>query len=222
MNRLSKEFIESGKVSMEDLLCDSLFYPACWIDGNPIKFFNEHYDEYGITSYVYVDYAMSSEELMSHEDSFRHYRIYASRELKEQELVVPGFDWEEYASILSPEEKCHYQEIVLGMFRERIRPFARWLVYEREEDAPYGCGPERFSLLYIGGEAVATYAALFLSRRIAPKAVAIVRPGTGFGGNYTNFYDSQKALMKIINVGIEKPKFLLKDGNQLSFFDMSV
>ena len=41
--------------SIEEILGNSMFYPACGEDGLPVKYFNEHFAEYGIDSYVYVD-----------------------------------------------------------------------------------------------------------------------------------------------------------------------
>lgn len=55
-------------------------------------------------------------------------------------------------------------------------------------------GPVRFSLLFIGGEGVATYQALYWSNKTTAKAVAIIHPGTGSGFNWTNFLDGEKAL----------------------------
>jgi hypothetical protein len=47
--------------------------------------------------------------------------------------------------------------------------------------------PKRFSLLYICGEGVETYQALFGGSRVSPKVLAIIQPGTGFGLNWTDF-----------------------------------
>ena len=221
MKNLSKTDIETGRLPIGDLLRNSLYYPACWTDGSPIKYFNERYGEFGINSFVYVDYIMSAEKLSQEEETFRHYHIFASRDLSVEELTMHGRDYMSYASVLSAEERLRYKEIVLEMHKDLIQPFARWIVYERDDDAPADCGPERFSLLYIGGEGVATYAALYRCRDIAPKVLAIIRPGTGFGGNYTNFNDANSALMKIINDGTQRPEYLLGDNNELTVFNNS-
>ena len=44
------------KLNLQQILTDSLYYPACDIDGGVIKYCNEHYDKFGINSYVYADY----------------------------------------------------------------------------------------------------------------------------------------------------------------------
>lgn len=221
MKKLTKTDIETGRLPIDNLLRGSLYYPACGTDGSPIKYFNERYGEYGIDSYVFADYMMSAELLSQQEDTFRHYHIFASRDLCEQDLVEPGTNFMAYANVLSLEEQKNFNKIVLGMYKDRINPFGRWIVYERNDDAPAECGPERFSLLYIGGEGVATYAALYRCRDIAPRVLAIIRPGTGWGGNYTAFDNPECALMKLINGGSAKPEYLLEDNNELTVFNNS-
>ena len=53
----STDDILFGKLPLSGLLVDSLYYPACDIDGGVVKYCNEHFDEMGICSYVYADYA---------------------------------------------------------------------------------------------------------------------------------------------------------------------
>jgi hypothetical protein len=45
--------------------------------------------------------------------------------------------------------------------------------------------------VYVGGDGVATYQALYLQQKVAPLVLAIIQPGHGFGLNYTNFEDPQ-------------------------------
>lgn len=195
--------------TIEDILSNALFYPACGDDGLPVKYFNEHYSEYGIDSHVYVDYAMNEDRLRELQDGFRYYHVVSETDLEAGDLVVPGSDYTRYASILTSEEVCRMKEIVYGMYRDSIKPFGRLIRYERNVDSDPSRGPEHFTLLYIGAEAVAAYAALYRTRGIAPKAIAIIAPGTGFGGNYTDFYDPESAFMKIVSQGEARPQFFL-------------
>jgi len=66
----------------------------------------------------------------------------------------------------------------------------------QKKDESYN--PKRFSLLYIGGEGVATYQALYLSNRIKPKIVTVINPGTGFGLNWTDFRERNKIFGRTI------------------------
>ena len=42
--------------------------------------------------------------------------------------------------------------------------------------------------MYICAEGVSAYELIYNSRGIAPKCVAIIQPGEGFGGNWTDFH----------------------------------
>ena len=91
-------------------------------------------------------------------------------------------------------------------------PFALWAIFERHPDLDDFHGPQRFSLLHICGDGVATYEALYNSHRIQPAVLAIIRPGTGFGLNWTDFRDDRKILARIAfqNRG-GKPRYLLQE-----------
>ena len=59
-------------------------------------------------------------------------------------------------------------------------------------------GPERFSLLFICADGVATYLDLYVGNRVVPLVLAIIQPGTGFGGNYTDFRDPNGLLAHVV------------------------
>jgi len=65
-------------------------------------------------------------------------------------------------------------------------PFAKWIVFQRNEGFDDHHGAERFSLLYLCAEAVAAFQALYISNHCSPLAVAVIQPGHGFGCNWTN------------------------------------
>lgn len=205
--------------TIDEILSNSLFYPSCGDDGLPVKYFNEHFAEYGIDSYVYVDYAMCEDHLKEVQDGFRYYHVIDEKDLDEIDLVAPGTDYKQYASVLTVEEVARQEDIVYGRYIDTIKPFAKFIEYVRNDDAAISRGPEHFTLLYIGAEAVAAYAALYRTRGIAPKAIAIIAPGTGFGGNYTDFYDLDSALMKLIRQGKSQPEFILFGYDKVMGFD---
>lgn len=62
----------------------------------------------------------------------------------------------------------------------KCKPFCHWFIMEREKDFDETHGPERFSLLYICGEGVATYLQLYNANNIVPIAIAVIQPGTGW------------------------------------------
>lgn len=218
INNYSKDFVESGPVPVNDLLSNSVYYPCCYDDGTPVKFFNERFAEYGIQSYVYVDYGMKAETLSAIQDGFRHYHIFAERELKESDLISHRWNPEKYQQYLSAQEFADMQETFKIHGINPGNAFARWIVYERDADADVNVGPEKFSLLYIAADGAATYAALYLENKIAPKALAIIQPGGSYGGNYTSYFDPEGVFLKIVNSGTAKPEYVLTDDNT-KFYD---
>jgi hypothetical protein len=79
------------------------------------------------------------------------------------------------------------------------KPFAQWAVYRRKEHYTELHGPEDFSLLYIGGEGVASYQALFWNNNLRPSILAIIQPGHGFGLNYTRYGNKNEGLHWVVN-----------------------
>ena len=59
LNELTRESIASGPVPMDDLLRDSLYYPASRTDGRPVKLCNTVWRRLGIDSFVYCDFDLS-------------------------------------------------------------------------------------------------------------------------------------------------------------------
>ena len=62
---------------------------------------------------------------------------------------------------------------------------AHWVVFERNADRGEEHGPERFSLLFVCGEGLATFPQLYCSRGRAPKMLCFIQCW-GFAGNWTN------------------------------------
>lgn len=71
-------------------------------------------------------------------------------------------------------------------------------MYERDADKTEEHGPERFSLIYIGSEGVATYQALYHSHGIVLAALCIIQPGTGFRWNWTDFLAPDEPLHQMV------------------------
>jgi hypothetical protein len=65
--------------------------------------------------------------------------------------------------------------------------FYIWVVYQRRSRVNCGHGPERISLLYIRGEGISTYKAIYNQNRFKPMALVIKGVDIGFGRNWTLF-----------------------------------
>ena len=198
---------------LKAILQDSLYYPSSATDGGIIKYCNERFRDdlilsNHINSFVYADYALGFGDdpgdayLQARLNDFRGYHVLFSKELKPEDLLPqgelympPGIDWERYDAT-----------------RVLWTPFARWTVYELDDYDDTEHGPERFSLLFIGGEGIATYSGLYLSRGITPRALAIIQPGHGFGFNWTDFGDPEGPMAEVVRHGRSMPEYIFSGG----------
>ena len=113
------------------LLRESLFYPHCGLDGEIIRSCNQQFTEIGICSFVYCDSHITHEQLLDNLDTFSHYKV----------LATKGFDPFQYPSIEEP-----------AGFDPPFNPFGRWTVYEKDRHNYIDVGPNRFSVLFFGGQ----------------------------------------------------------------------
>ena len=163
---------------IDDLLKDSIYYPASYCDRSVIEIFGG----YG-HSFIYVDFYRNKEFLNEQiNEQFKGYNKLFYREVKQSELC-----FRPYSPILPVNgedgdlEECRFKT------RNVKEPCAFWVVYERGGSIDPGYGPKRFSLLYIAGEGVATYQALYYSNKTKPSLIVMIACNTGTGGNWTEF-----------------------------------
>lgn len=192
-----------------DCIKNSLYYPACDIDGGVIKYCNEHYEEMGINSYVYADYGMTEKRLKENLDTFYGYYLVESRPVSADDL---GFDLSQLIPECSDEDKE-------SIYRWRKKPFARYAVLERDFGFGPEIGPEVFSLLYLGAEGITVYENLYLANGIVPKALAIIQPGTAFGGNWTDYRDPNAPFARTVFKGQIMPEYLFYGGHGLFSYE---
>jgi hypothetical protein len=113
--------------------------------------------------------------------------------VSKEELTPAGFTPNNFA--LNDYEKQRLVSIsIRDRFNQRnFKPFALWALYElnpAKTGKTHGKA-QRFSILHIGGEACATFEALYIQNKINPSAIAIINPGEGYGDNWTRFSDPQ-------------------------------
>lgn len=178
LSSITKEEIENGELPLQDILSNSLYYPACGFDGGVVKNCNTERRKLGIVSFICCDYATGEEEFKRNQDTFLGYHILGSRAVQPHELIPNGWEQE-----LPPRIRQQNYE----RYRNYRKPFMHWTVYERDENKEEKYGSKRFSLLYVGGEGVATYQALYWSNHISPRAIAIISEERGSVSNWTNF-----------------------------------
>jgi len=168
---------ESRLPSMDQLLRDSLYYPASGLNGTPVKFLAGN-----VYSFIYADYGVDRTAFLDNlngtdpECGFRHYHSMCQRDVFRED-IVPN-DWR---PPITPTEHGDRQRLEE---RERAcRLFGHWSVWQRDATASTAVGPERFSFLFLAGEMSAIYQGLYSRMGIAPRILAIIQPGT-MGGEW--------------------------------------
>lgn len=190
-------------INLKEIIRDSLYYPSCAADGGIIKYCNENFDEFSIRNFVYADYGYGEEKLLRSINGITGYHVTKNVSLKPDEFLPKGAIF--MPSSISKEEYLSQHDI----WKE---PFARLFVLERDEGFGDWHGPSRFTLLYIGGEGVATYSGLYLSNGITPKAVAIIQPGAAFGGNWTRYQEPGAPFHEVVMHGETVPEYIFYGG----------
>lgn len=198
---LSANAIMNAPFPLTQLLEDSLYYPSSGFDGDPVRHLAGN-----ILSFIYVDYSRKHDELVEalHNPGFRGYELIATRSVTAKELTPNGW---------RPEPPTH-SDGDPSRYRDGIeQPFCSWSIFQRGEGVPASHGPSRFSLLYLCADGVAAFQALYLANSASPKAVAVIQPGHGFGGNWTNFENpTQIFATSVFGNPQGKPQFLLYGG----------
>jgi hypothetical protein len=153
-----------------------VFYPGSDVDGHAVKIFGSAHAAH---CFVMVDYQLSLEDIernLAHEKNrFRGYRAILQQPLDLTKLLPSG--WTRYAD--RPE--MHAQSIA-----QAEAPFALVVILEREPKFDDVHGPARLGLLFICGDGIETFDALF-AQRGSPPIFAVLIHDHAFGGNYTEF-----------------------------------
>ena len=201
LSRVDPATIQDAEFPLADILRDSLYYPASGFDGDPVRYLAGN-----VLSFVYVDYGHSRKELDDELTSpgFRGYEVIARRNVTERELTPRGWT----PSFPSPADGDP------SRYRDWMKkPFCSWIIMQRRMEMPASHGPKRFSLLYLCADGVAAFQALYVANGKFPAIVAVIQPGHGFGGNYTNFEDPERIFARsVLENPAGRPRFLLYGG----------
>lgn len=198
INEITKENFQS-MFNLKDILRESVFYPASGIDGSDIECLSNQY-----CSFIHVDYSTPSDVI---ETGMRHhfvgvgYDLIGLKYVTMDELTPNGFRPRNFVINEHENARLKMDFIKDRFYHKNFTPFAIWAVYELN---PSKTGKtegkaNRFSLLHIGGEACATFEAIYLNNKINPKCIAIISPGEGYGDNWTIFRDPDYRLYQILH-----------------------
>lgn len=189
---------------LKEVLQDSVYYPASGIHGEPVRFLSENF-----ASFVYVDYGVHRDQLMAKVSGggFLGYDLVARRTLSESDLAPEG--WSPVRPGAEDGDPEKYRD--WGRIKS---PFCEWLVFQRKDGFDDNHGARRFSLLYMCADGVAAFQALYVQNAVSPGAIAIIQPGTGFGGNWTDFTDPKQILARtVMGNPAGPPAYLLYGGS---------
>lgn len=91
LDNLKVNYIEQGVFPLQEILANSLFYPACDNDGGVVKDCNKNNKAYGIDTFIYCDYAFGEDVLNEQMDTFHGSTVFATRSLRQSELTPNGW-----------------------------------------------------------------------------------------------------------------------------------
>jgi len=203
LNEITQETMQNEPVPMKQILDNSLYYPASGTDGTPVKLMSKE-----IQSFVFVDYAISRTQIQNIIDNegFRGYKCLGIRDVSELEITPYGF----HPTILPSEEELHKLKKTME-YPDLIKDsYAIWTIWDRLPNFGEEHGAKRFSLFAICGDGVACYEAMYYVWETSANAIAIIRPGLGFG--WTDFTNTKHILYRVIKSNpYGKPNLLLQE-----------
>lgn len=185
---------------LKEILKNSTFYPASGIDATNIEGLSTH-----TNSFVHVDYSITENEVkraLSEDFQAFGYKLIGLKQITKNELTLNGFLPNNFTLKESEKERMDF----MTKAKNTHSPFCFWAIYEIDKTLTGDISGKikKFSLLHIGGEACATFDALYVYNEINPRAVAILNPSEGYGDNWTKFTDPEYRLFNLMQLNSKK------------------
>ena len=167
-----KEYRRGDKLNFDEIFKHRVvFYPGSYKDGQPIKTFNKaHYAH----TYLYVDYMLKEDDLimtLRQNECFAGYELFDCRNVTQEMLLPSGW-------------KPHCPPMPIDYHSQEQVPYCLLAIFERIGNSEEH-GAERFAVIFLFADGIATYDALFVNCHRTPAVILI--QDHGFGGNYTRF-----------------------------------
>ena len=181
----------------------TVYYPGSGDDGQPVELCALSHAAH---SFIYVDQAVDRDTLLERlndrEKGFRGYAIVHQESVSGDVLRPSG--WTSHVSEEEARASAHFRDSF-------VEPFG-WFVALDRQGGGEGHGPRRLAILFIGGDGIASYDALYCQRDGTPPAFLAVIQDHGFGGNYNRF--GQDGLLELVAGRTDvRPNFLLVGEN---------
>ncbi len=170
-----------GDVLNVEILFSSriVFYPGAGFDGHAVRLFGSAHAAH---VFVYVDYGITKDQILeqldeNHPGHFKGYRVLGIIDLSEHDLTPCG--WR--GNVHPNRERPGPQKFASAP------PFGFVTVFLRDQTYNDSHGPQRFALLFLGADGIATYDALFCQPDSVAAPYGVLLQDHGFGGNYDRF-----------------------------------
>lgn len=166
----------STQFPLQEILKNSVYYPACGLDGTPVKWLAGNFH-----SFVYADYLIKPAYLVAEingplkRNGFKGYKPVLQRNIFPHEIVPPGW--------LHPIVLNQMFGQVIDDWHSGAQLLGHWSVWHRQPGYNEQHGPIAFSLFYITGEMSIVYQGLYFLNQIVPKVLSIIQPGS-MGGEW--------------------------------------
>jgi len=160
---------------LAELLQDSCFYPACGCDPRPVLALWGR-----VCNFIYVDYSSQAQG-----DFSRLVASLSGQQFRclEQRPIGPSDLWPQREAWPDAFHRSNAPHVERGFWdAEPWGIWARFLDVRKPEGSP------ALNLLLLGTEGIAAYRELYVASGIAPTWLALLRPGCGMGGGWTDFW----------------------------------
>ena len=178
-----------------------VYYPGAGVDGQGVRTFNRA--GYAHT-FLYADYGVTKEDLILElkvKGCFKGYDLYDIREISKNELMPRP--WIQH---VTPEDLQNIS--VNNQDYGKNTPYCLLVIFDRQKEYGDEYGTERFALIYLYADGIATYDALFVNSKRSP--AVLICQDHGFGGNYDRF-SKGGLLEKIARENSAFPKYMMAE-----------
>ena len=191
---------------------NSIFYPCSGLDGYSFRLANLLKPNLNIQNHIQVDYLISREDFLKEIKKVKGYDVDETIELTQQ-MLSPG-GWKQ---LLPPMLNLNTYQTEISRWQAKNNPFAYLIKLRRNEKFDTSHGPSDMNIIFIKGEAIATYSALKQNWDFSPTITILKRAGWGFGLGYEDFRQPNNSLEWILRNDLKDRKMLIATDEQLEW-----